>query len=182
MSQLGLFEVLNWAARLLLAQAVIILFLILNVVSLSLPHAGDLKPFFLLMTVYYWSIYRPSVMPIAYTFVLGVLIDLLSDIQLGISSLLLISIQIIVQRSRLFLMGQPFMMVWLGFTVIAFAYAVLMWFLLSVVNISFFPKESFVEVLIAALLTTLIFPIVCMILQGVHKILPNAYNPLRVRG
>ncbi len=182
MSQLAIFDFLNWSVRLALAQLVTFVLLMLNVSSLSLPHAGDLKPFFLLMVVYYWSIYRPTVMPIAYTFVLGILIDLLSDMPVGVSALILIIVQIIVLKSRLFLMGQPFIMVWLGFAIVSFAYALLSWFLLTLINFVIFPKETFVQVLIAGLLTALIFPLVTLVLQAVHRILPTTYDPLHSRG
>ncbi len=182
MSQLAIFDFLNWSVRLALAQLVTFVLLMLNVSSLSLPHAGDLKPFFLLMVVYYWSIYRPTVMPIAYTFILGILIDLLSDMPVGVSALILMIVQIIVLKSRLFLMGQPFIMVWLGFGIVSFAYALLSWFLLTLINFVIFPKETFVQVLIAGLLTALIFPLVTLVLQAVHRILPTTYDPLHSRG
>lgn len=59
------------------AQAVIVMLVLLNVASLSLPHAGDLKPFFVLIAVYFWSINRPTLMPALYTFLLGVMLDIL---------------------------------------------------------------------------------------------------------
>lgn len=181
MSQLALFDFINWGVRLLVAQAVTFVLLILNVASLSLPHAGDLKPFFLLMVVYYWSIYRPTVMPMAYTFCLGILIDLLSDMPVGVSALTLMIVQMIVLKSRLFLMGQPFVMVWLGFALTSFAYAFFTWFVLTILNFSMFPKETFLQVLVAGLLTALIFPLITLVLQAVHRLLPSSYDPLHSR-
>ncbi len=179
MSQFALYEFFNWFLRLCLAQGLVLLFLLLNVVSLSLPHAGDLKPFFILIAVFFWSINRPTVMPIAYTFFLGLMLDILGDLFLGTTALILVIVQTIVLKSRLFLMGQPFVMVWLGFTVVSFAYAILLWVLLTISHFSIFPKETFLESMMAAFLTTLMFPALSWVLQMVHKLLPTSYNVLR---
>ncbi len=165
------FEFANWATRLLLAQGVIIGFLLLNVVSSSMPHAGDFKPFFLLMAVYYWTIYRPSLMPVIYTFALGLVIDLLASPLVGLTSLILIGLQMLVLRSRLFLMGQPYMMVWLGFGVVALAYGFSFWLMMSLFSFSIAPM---VPMLIAAFLSTLLFPLASVILLAIHRILPVA--------
>ncbi len=168
--------------RLLLAQGTIIVFLLLNVVSFSMPHAGDFKPFFLLMAVYYWAVYRPTVMPVAYTFVLGIIMDLLAELPVGLSALILVALQTMVQRSRLFLMGQPYVMVWLGFSVMAVANAFCLWFVMSLASFSFAPLAALFQTLVAALLSMLLFPLATIILRGVHSVLPVASKPLRSVG
>lgn len=182
MSQFDFYNFFNWAMRLLLAQAIIFLFLILNVVSLSLPHAGDLKPFFLLIAIYYWGIYRPTVMPIVYTFILSLVLDLLGNLHLGTMGLILVSLQILVRRSRVFLVGQSYTMVWLGFAILSFIYAVALWFILSISNFLIFPMESLIEALIAACLTIVVYPIASLLLQSVHRILPTYYSSIRIKG
>lgn len=179
MSQFMPFEFASWSLRLLLAQGVIVLLLLLNLVSFSMPHAGDFKPFFLLMAVYYWAIYRPTVMPVAYTFCLGLIIDLQADLPLGLTALILVGLQTIVLRSRLFLMGQPYVMVWLGFGILALSYAISLWFLITLSQFSFPPSGAFVQLMIATLLSVLIFPLVSLALLGVHRLLPVSSQPLR---
>lgn len=176
MSHLLPIDFLNWAMRLLLAQGVIVVFLLLNIVSFSMPHAGDFKPFFLLMAVYYWAIYRPTVMPVAYTFALGVVFDLLAELPIGMSALILVGLQTVVQRSRLFLMGQPYMMVWLGFAIMALAYTLSFWLLISLAEFDFAPMRAFVQMMIAAALSIMLFPLASLILQGVHRVLPVSSN------
>lgn len=182
MSQFIPFEFVNWAMRLLLAQGVIVLFLLLNVVSFSMPHAGDFKPFFLLMAVYYWAIYRPTVMPVAYTFVLGLILDFLTNLPPGLSALVLLVLQTVVRRSRLFMMGQPFMMVWLGFGILAMVYTLSFWFMMSLANFQFVPYASLVQMLMAAILSFLFYPLASLILLGVHKTLPMETTHLRSVG
>ncbi len=169
-------EFFNWAFRLMLAQGVNLLFLLLNVVSFSMPHAGDFKPFFLLMAVYYWAIYRPTVMPSYYTFFLGIIMDLQTGLPLGLSALTLVGLQMIVRRSRLFLMGQPYITVWIGFAVLAMANAVFVWLVVSIFSTMMSLKPS----MIAAFFSILLFPLASLALQGVHRLMPASSAPHRM--
>ena len=178
MSHFLSFENVGWAMRLLLAQGVVALFLLLNVVSFSMPHAGDFKPFFLLMAVYYWAIYRPTVMPVGYTFVLGLIMDLEGGLPIGLNALVLIGLQDLVRRSRLFLMGQPYAMVWLGFGIVAVGYALALWLVISFFSFNFAQFSSLTSSIIAAGLSILLFPAASLLLLGVHKILPVSSKPL----
>ncbi len=182
MSQLIPIESITWAMRLMLAQGVIIIFLLLNVVSFSMPHAGDFKPFFLLMAVYYWAIYRPTVMPTGYTFALGLIMDLLAELPTGMSALILVGLQTIVRRSRLFLMGQPYIMVWLGFAIMAVSNAVCMWLIMCIKFFDVAPLAALSQTLVAALLSILLFPLASLILQGVHRMMPVVSKPLHSVG
>src|SRR5688572_27609260 len=125
------FERIDWAAKLVLAQGIIILLMLMNIVSFSLPHAGEFKPFFLLMAIYYWSIYRPTLIPAAYVFALGIVMDLEAGLPVGLSALLLVLCKVIVQSQRAFLMGQPYVTVWIGFALICVVHVFVMWLVTS---------------------------------------------------
>ncbi|MFA5592605.1 MAG: rod shape-determining protein MreD [Micavibrio sp.] len=180
MSALLPFDSFGWVLRLALAQGVIVFFLLMNVVSFSLPHAGDFKPFFLLMAVYYWAIYRPTMMPYAYTFVLGIILDLLTHMPVGMNALLLLAIQALVRKSRLFLMGQPYIVVWLGFAIVALCNALGLCLLLSLALFELAPMSAFIQMLVATSLSILLFPVISLLLQVVHRALPVAPNAMRV--
>lgn len=178
MSQQIPFDFANWALRLLLAQGVIILLALLTVVSFSVPYAGDFKPFFLLMAVYYWAIYRPTVMPVAYTFILGLTLDLIAELPVGLTALLLVAVQTLVQKSRVFLMGQPYVMVWLGFALVCLSYSLALWFFMSLAAWNFHTLHALVYTLVAAGFSIMLFPAVSFVLQAVHRLLPVTSGPL----
>lgn len=179
MSGLFPFEFISRSARFLLLQGVIIVFLLLNVVNFSLPHTGDFKPFFLLMAVYYWSVYRPTVIPVAYTFALGVLLDLLTHMPPGMSALILLAVQHIVRKSRLFLMGQSYITVWLGYAVTAVFYAAAFWFFVTVWKLSFPPPVVTKQVMIAVGFSILLFPLASLLLRSTHRLLPTDSGMMR---
>jgi rod shape-determining protein MreD len=165
---------IEWMGRLLLAQASIIIFLLLNLVSFSMPHAGDFKPFFLLMAVFYWAVYRPTLMPIPYTFALGLIMDLQGGLPIGLSALVLVGLQNVVRSQRLFLTGQAYIVVWLGFVLVAFANAFALW---SVISLFSWQMMPIVPTLLAAVISVVIFPLASLILLGVHRILPLPASP-----
>jgi rod shape-determining protein MreD len=179
MSQFFPVEFAGWAVRLLLVQAVIFVFLLLSVVSFSLPHAGDLKPFFLLMIIYYWSIYRPTVIPLFYTFILGLMLDVLTHLPIGLNALLLVAIETLILRSRIFLMGQSYIVVWLGFMVVALLYALGLWLGMTLASFQFPPASAFLSVILASILSGFLFPLASLIFQAIHKILPPPQMPMR---
>ena len=179
MSQFLPVEFAGWAVRLLLAQVVVLVFLLLSVVSFSLPHAGDLKPFFLLMIIYYWSIYRPTVIPLVYTFALGLMLDILTHLPIGLNALILVGTEILILRSRIFLMGQPYIVVWFGFMLVALLYAVGLWFGISLASLQFPPASAFLNAILAGVLSGFLFPLASLVFQGVHKLLPPPQMPMR---
>ena len=166
-------ERIDWAAKLVLAHSVILLLFFLNVVSFSLPHAGDFKPFFLLMAVYYWAIYRPTIIPAFYVFALGIVFDLQAGLPVGLTALTLILCKTIVQSQRTFLMGQPYITVWIGFAVICLVSVFLQWLAMSIYTGGFVPMTP---ALVAAGFSIMIFLLISLILLGVHRILPLSHS------
>ena len=71
-----------------------ILFLIIVMV---LPYkftvVGDIMPFLTLIGVYYWSVFKPELLPVSVVFVLGLFQDILLGSPLGLMSLLLVVVQ-----------------------------------------------------------------------------------------
>jgi rod shape-determining protein MreD len=160
---------IDWAAKMFLAHSVIIFLMLMNFVSLSIPYAGDFKPFFLLMAIYYWAIYRPTLVPIAYVFALGIVVDLQSGLPVGLSAMLLVICKAIVQRQRAFLMGQPYVTVWIGFALMSLMQAFFMWLVVSLQAWTFMP---IIPITVAAGFSIVIFPLISLILLGVHRLLP----------
>lgn len=145
-------------------------FLLLNLVSFSIPYAGDVKPFFLLMVVYYWALYRPALIPPALVFVYGLIMDFASGTPfVGLSALSLLAAQWIVKSQRLFLMGQTFIMIWLGFFLIGLVAVSLEWFVFSLLS---WKIAALAPVAAGMGLSVLIFPAISAVLYLSHRLLP----------
>ena len=92
---------------------------LISVLPIPVPGTGPITPALTLMAVYYWSVYRPDLLPIAATFIIGVVQDTLSGAPLGMTSLVLLSVQGVVMAQYRFFSGKTFMVEWWGFLVIA---------------------------------------------------------------
>ena len=96
------------------------LFLVLvNAVPSGLPHFSPLTPTLAMMAVYYWSIFRPELMPASAVFGIGLLQDVISGGPIGLMALVLVLIHgICVSQRRVFL-SKSFMVGWWGFMMVA---------------------------------------------------------------
>jgi rod shape-determining protein MreD len=155
--------------RLCLPHMVTFIFILLNLSSPALPVAQFLKPDFVLMAVYYWAIYRPTIMPPAFIFCLGVIVDLLGGTPVGLYALTYLAAHWVTRDQRRFLMGQPFVTLWLGFMFISFAAFLIQWgfYLLSELTVPLIMPAIF-----RMFATIFIFPGVVMLLLNIHKLLP----------
>ena len=153
------------------AHIVIGLFFCLDVISFSLPGITAVKPFFLLAAVYFWSIYRPTLLSAIYVFALGVMKDLLAyEPFIGVTALILLCVHWLVSQQRLFFMGQPFVMIWLGFIVTvlgagAIEYGIGALFTLSTTDAR--------PLLIGMGLNIVLFPVIMPILNILNRYLPQ---------
>lgn len=155
--------------RFALVYLVIIGLFLINVQGPALLSAsGSSAPLFL-MAVFYWSAYRPTLVPLWFVFTVGLLLDLLSGAPVGLNALVLVLVRWLVTDQRLFLMGQPFLIVWIGFLLVIAAAALCQWFLLGALNL-FWPPVQQVGVMIG--LSAALFPVVSVLLHATHAVLP----------
>lgn len=155
--------------RLLAPVGLLIILFMLSVTALPVPYAGSVKPSLVLMAVYYWSIYRPTMMPPWLCFSTGLLLDILSNLTLGVNAIIFTVVQWIVRDQRKFLMGQPYVTIWAVFALVAALSMMLQWALYGLVNLHWAPL---VPVYLSLAATVLLFPIVTLFLILVHRMLP----------
>ncbi len=155
--------------RLFAPSALMGALLILSVTALPLPHADTIKPAWLLMVVYYWSIYRPTIMPPWLCFASGLLLDLISGLPIGVHAAIFTLAQMIVRNQRRFLMGQAYITIWGVFALVATLCLFIQWTLYGMVSEGF---TSIAPVMMTIAATVFLFPVVTLLLIAVHRILP----------
>ena len=156
--------------RLMVPQALLILLLFLNMASVPLPYAGLVKAHFVLMAVYYWSIYRPGLVPPFLCFALGLAMDVIGGAALGLNALVFILVQWIVRDQRRFLMGQPYIVIWAIFGLVALCATVLQWGLNGLAGGMQWPE--LLPVIAGTMVSLPLFPLVTLILVLTHRLLP----------
>lgn len=163
------------ALRLSVPHILMLVFLFAGFIAVPGPHASVIKPSFILMTVYYWSIYRPTLVPPVLCFFLGLTMDILSGAPLGLNALTLVVVQWVVSDQRRFLMGQLYITLWGVFGFIAALSFLLQWGLYGLTS-QVWPSLMPLGIVLAA--NMLIFPFVSMILFLAHRVLPVASRAL----
>lgn len=143
---------------------------LLNVTALPVPYMGTVKPFLVLMPVYYWAIYRPTLMPPALCFAIGLLLDFLSAQALGVNAISFVLVQMIVRDQRRFLMAQPYITTWAVFAFVVLGVGLLQWGLYGLVNMAWGPLTP---VLFSMAITVFLFPVITLFLVITHRLLPS---------
>lgn len=122
---------IDQAVRHLLPVGLVLLLILINALPSRLPGFAAVVPLLPLIGVYYWSIYRPDLMPPALAFGLGLLNDVIAGTPLGVSSLVYLLAQGMTASQRRFFHGKPFRIAWWGFGLVSAGAFALQWLLVS---------------------------------------------------
>lgn len=142
---------------------------LLNLTAIPVPHAGLIKPHLVLMAIYYWAIFRPTLVPTWLCFVVGLLLDILSGMPPGLQAFILVLAQSLVRDQRKFLMAQPYISIWAIFGVVAAMAASVQWALFGLANEMQWSAPM--PVAITVLVSLCLFPVVTMALIATHRFL-----------
>lgn len=157
-----------------LGVTLLVLFVLLTLSAFPF-HAGSLgaiRPMFILIAIYYWSITRPDMLSPLATFATGLIFDLLCGYPLGMTALVLIAVQWIIRVQRKFLSGQAFRVLWAGMAVVALGAGLLQWLLFSLFTGALVPLAP---VLISIFVTAAIFPIFVAGLARLNNLLADRH-------
>lgn len=153
----SLWQRLDVLARSLWPFTLTLLLLIIAVVPLQIPHLGPISPGVALISVYYWALHRPTILPAPAVFLLGVVHDFLGGAPLGVGVLVLLIVYgVIVSQRRVFL-NASFAIVWLGFALTAAGATFAAWIMSSLLFVAILDPRS---AMFSWLLTVGLYPVV----------------------
>ncbi len=156
----------EWSAARFVPTATLLMLALLSVLPLRFPDYAAVAPLLALAGIYYWTIYRPNLLPPAAVFLCGLVLDLLSGAPLGVAALVFLLTRIVVLPQRRFFVDRLFPFVWGGFTLLAVAAIAFLWLLGSVLT------GVMLDMRAAALqwvLTVACFPAVAYLLMRVQR-------------
>lgn len=105
---------------------------LIAVVPLGIPYFAPVTPLFTVMAVYYWTIYRPDLLPSYAVFAAGLMQDVLSGEPVGLMALVLLLVHGVCLSQRRVLAGKSFLVGWFGFSLVAAGAAFVSWLLVSI--------------------------------------------------
>lgn len=163
-------------ARFCVAYSLVVVFLMLDMISFNVPYFNEIRPSFTLMALFYWSIYRPSMVPSWLAFFLGLLVDIVSGLPLGLNALLYVIVARIIQSQRKIFMGQVFLSVYIGYVLVSSGAAALEWAIFCLIG---FEIVAFKPVMGSILLGFAFFPLAFLLMNMTHKILPHDMSMMK---
>jgi len=135
--------------------------LLVGIIPLHLPSFPPVAPALPLIAVFYWTLYRPDLMPPWAVFLLGLLQDILFATPIGVGACVLVIVHAAVSAQRRFFIGKSFGILWLGFALVV-ALALPVSWLLSCI---YYGRLARPDALAFQVLTTVgVFPAMCWLL------------------
>jgi len=154
--------------RFMATFAVLFCLLVLSAFPFKIGHFGEIRPSFILMAIYYWAIMRPSTLPPAAAFAVGIVVDLMGAFPLGLNALTFVVVQWVTRAQRKFLLGQSFVVIWMGLMLVTLGAGLLQWLLYSVFNWHF-DLSSIIPILMSVVMTSAIFPLIVLPLSAFNR-------------
>jgi len=143
-------------------SVVLILFAVL---PYGMPKSALAAPILALISVYYWSVFRPDLMPTSAAFLLGLLVDILSAGPPGLNALVFILVHWAASSQRRALAGKSFSVGWLGYFLIAAAAAVVTWAVACLFHTAIL---DYIPLLVSHAVGTAAYPLVAVLLSRVQ--------------
>ncbi len=157
---------LDHAARAAFPSVTTVLTMLLTLAPFGVAGQAVLLPAVTLACVWFWSLFRPAAMPPPAVFAIGVLLDLLGYLPLGVGVLTLLLSHGIALRLRRFLAQQGFALSWLAFVPVAVGAAFLSWALVALLTLRLIPIGL---ALFQAVLTATLYPVLAIPLAWAHR-------------
>ncbi|OUS12627.1 rod shape-determining protein MreD [Rhodospirillales bacterium 47_12_T64] len=132
-----------------------LLLMITFLVPLQIPNLSEVIPSVLLISVFYWTLYRPDLMPIWAVFGLAFVHDLLTGILLGIGPFILLLFCLALNGQRKFLASTSFSVLWVSFFTLSSLAFTLKWILIYLLESG---TPDFRPVLFQNLTTVAVYP------------------------
>jgi len=155
----------EWSRRSFPAGCTLLLILLLEA-PLGLGFAPQLQSALTLASLFFWSIHRPTSMPPLIGFGLGLLIDLMQEQPIGLSSLVLVLVIWVARRWRHDFRRLGFLLGWLGFAITAVGAVALSYGGTSVLRLQILPPGPCLGELVLALV---LYPGLSLLFAHAHR-------------
>ncbi len=143
-----------------------VMLMMLSLAPFGLWGQAALLPTVALTCVWFWSLFRPEAMAPPVVFVIGLLLDLIGFLPLGVGAVTMLTTHGIAHRLRRLLSRQGFTVVWVIFIAVACGIAAMNWALVSLLTFSVVAPGP---VLFQAGLAAAMYPAVAIPLTLAHR-------------
>ncbi len=157
---------LDVLARHAFPAALTVVLMLLVRMPFGLAGQAALLPAITLASAFFWSLFRPAAMSAPVVFLIGLLLDLLAYLPVGVGVLTLLVTHGLVLRWRPLLTRQGFRVLWLVFIGFATGAATLCWALTALLSLRVLPLGP---ALFQTLLSAASYPALAMLFLRAHR-------------
>jgi rod shape-determining protein MreD len=157
---------LDIVARVSFPACITVLLMLLSQVPLQITGQAALLPAVTLCCVWFWSLFRPDNMPPPVVFLIGLMMDLLGYLPLGVGVFTLLAVQGVALALRRSLSQRGFIWIWVVFGAVAAAASLVIWLLVMLLT---FQLLSPYPAMFMAVLTIALFPVVAIPFSAAHR-------------
>jgi rod shape-determining protein MreD len=161
---------LDIAARGSFPACTTVLLMLLSQAPLGITEQAALLPAIALCCVWFWSLFRPRALPPPVVFVIGLMMDLLGCLPLGVGVFTLLAVQGVALALRRSLSHRGFISIWVTFTGVATAASLAIWLLVMLLT---FRLLSPGPAVFMAVLTVALFPVLAVPFAAAHRSVAN---------
>lgn len=147
-----------------------VLFLSLDVISYGTQIIQDTKPLLTFAVVFYWCVYRPTLIPLWLAFAMGIIIDIYSGYPLGLNALGFVILRSVIAAQRRLFLGQPFASILLGFAIAVTLFYALQCGIMLLLNGT---MVFLMPVALKVISAISIFPVFILLMKVLHRLLPD---------
>lgn len=108
-----------------------LLLALISSMPLSSSHAFEIFPMLNIIVIFYWTVYRPDLVPPVVLFLIGLMDDVVMGTPLGLMAGIFILLRGVTLTQRQFFIGKSFYVTWLGFSIISAFCICLIWVLVA---------------------------------------------------
>lgn len=161
---------LDIAARTGFPASITMILMLATQIPMGITGQAELLPAVTLCCIFFWSVFRPASVPPPVVFLIGLLLDLLGYLPLGVGVFTVLAVHGVAVLMRRFLARRGFLSLWIVFAAVAMAAALTIW-LVSMLLL--FRLLSAKPALFIAALAIAAFPALAVPFAAAHRSFAN---------
>ena len=124
-------QIILYAGRQTVPVMTMLLLVLIGSMPLGSLHTFEIFPMLNIIFIFYWTVYRPDLVPPVVLFLIGLIDDVVMGTPLGLMACVFVLLYGVTLTQRQFFIGKPFYVTWLGFSVISAVCICLIWVLVA---------------------------------------------------
>ena len=159
----------DWIRQSLPAMMLIVLALVQQI-PFYIPDVSYIVPSLVLGGVFYWSIYRPDLIPTLLVFLLGIFDDIMTSQMMGMNAFILLIAYGLCQWQRRFFFKRSFAIMWWGMIIATILLSTVKWILSMIL---YGQTLSYLPVFFTILSTIAVYPVLSLMCSVVQNRIPD---------